>query len=40
MFESNENFNNINVLDIIEKYKSIGYKLISSGYDTIIEYDS
>ena len=39
LFESNENTPKTDVIEIINLFCSIGYKLISSGYDTIIEYD-
>jgi len=37
LFESNENSNIHDIDDIIDKYISIGYKLSSRGYDSIIE---
>lgn len=39
-FESNEHSNSVDVDDIINKYISIGYKLVHRGYDTIIELDT
>lgn len=38
LFETNENSKKSDVNDIIKRYESINYKLISRGYDTIIEH--
>lgn len=37
-FESNENSNRSEVVEVIENFKSIGYELVSSGYDTVLQY--
>lgn len=37
IFESNELADKIAVEMVIQKYTAIGYKLVSSGYDTVIE---
>lgn len=37
-FESNENILKIVVDEIVNLFKSIGYRLVSRGYDTLLEY--
>ena len=37
-FESNENVSTKDVDQIISMYTDLGYKVISKGYDTLLEY--